>query len=71
MRLYDSSSGSFSTKGMDDKDYLEGELRSLWLILYVSILCFGATRGQIWGPTYQDDVLRVAEEFTEIARLGV
>ena len=64
MRLYDRGSGSLSTNGMDDKDYLTGELRSLWSVVFVAILCFGATRGQIWGPKYMEDVLQVAEEFS-------
>lgn len=69
MRLYDGKARCFKTNGMDDKDYLKGELRSLWSVLYAATLCFGAARGQIWGPEYMDDVFRVAEEFAELAGL--
>lgn len=71
MRLYDGKSRSFKMNGMDDKDYLDGELRSLWSVLHAATLCFGATRGQIWGPKYMEDVLRVAEEFSRISGLDV
>ena len=57
MRLYDRGSGSLSTNGMEDKDYLTGELRSLWSVVFLAILCFGATRGQISSPKYMEDIL--------------
>ena len=71
MRLYDGKARCFKTNGMDDQEYLEGELQSLWSVLYAATLCFGAARGQIWGPEYMEDVFRVAEEFSEIAGLNI
>ena len=43
---------------MDDKDYLTGELRSLWSVVFVAMLCFAATRGRIgagntWKTSYK------------------
>ena len=71
MRLYDDEAGALHTNGMDDREYLDGELRSLWVICFLTILCFAATRARTWGREYLDDAMKVAEKFSEIAGLDV
>ena len=56
---------------MEDKEYLAGELRSLWVVLFSAILCFAGIRAQIGGAEYWNETWEVAKEFAEIAGLGV
>lgn len=71
MRLYDTGAGAFRTNGMEDTEYLAGDLRSLWAVLFNGILCFAAIRARLWGADYWNDAYEMAEGFSEIAGLGV
>ena len=71
MRLYDADAGALCMNGMEDKEYLAVQLRSLWTVLFSAILCFAAIRARIWGVEYWNDASEMAKEFAKIARLGV
>lgn len=69
MRLYDEKKNEFRTNGVDDEEHLQNELKSYWQIVFVSILCFAAVRGQWWGEKYRDDALQFAEHFLDVSGL--